>query len=67
MADSSQCHVIGRGDLKPSARQLPLNKVKLHHIMAAALDHRQIKDAKYIVLKVSSTESVTLKDTLPED
>lgn len=62
--DMKHCHILGRGDLKANARTLPLDQLKLHHILLSVLDYQQREDAQLVVVKVSSTESVTLKDTL---
>lgn len=62
MYNSRLCHVLGRRDLIASARFLPLNRLKLHHILPSSLSTKAKADAQLIVVKISCVEKVTLKD-----
>lgn len=62
MYDSRLCYVLGRKDLISSARFLPLNQVKMHHILPSSLSTKAKKNAHLIVVKVSCVDKVTLKD-----
>lgn len=62
MYNSRLCHILGRRDLIASARFLPLSKLKLHHILPSVMNRRMKESAQLIVVKISSVESVTLKD-----
>lgn len=65
--DMKRCHILGRRDLKAHARTLPLDKIKMHHVLPSALNHLERDRAHLVMVKVSSNESVTLKDILAEE
>jgi len=65
MYNSRACHILGRRDLISSARFLPLSDLRLHHILPSSMSRRAKENAQLIVVKVSSVQSVTLKDVNP--
>jgi len=56
-------HIIQRRDLKAPARIKALSEVRLSDILISSMSTRMKEEAQLIVLKVSSMESVTLKDS----
>ena len=64
MYNNKLCHIIGRSNLKAPARHKPLSEIKQTDILPSSLSKATRDKAQLIVLKISSSESVTLKDTL---
>lgn len=62
--DMKKCYFLGRGDLVSSARNKPLSEIKLHHVLSCVMDSRARENAHLVIVKVTSAQSVTLKDIM---